>query len=262
MRSLIFALALVWPLVTAAVNTYVAPPPPNGIGSDANDCLTAITPCATPQRAADVAGGGVGTQTGGGLVKIADGTYYATTRVLYYRFMAFEGNCQNPENVNIVAPSNQAAFTIEDLAIVSLKCMRLSSSGSNSKGVVTRQYTILDYELIDFNSMPGGIHISLGEKSKGNCLGGIRIVGPAAYHAAVGAQSYLTLNCNILLYGTPTFDAFIWMVWQSLVLVNQATFNGGAAGRPYINDSSLLVKEATVIPGDQPPIVQNGGAVQ
>jgi hypothetical protein len=262
MRALAAAFVMAFATAVCAVNAHVAPPPPHGIGSDANDCLTEATPCATPQRAYEVASGGSGTQTGGGHIKIAPGTYYGGARVLYYRFMAFEGDCSEPANVNIIAPANEAAFTLEDFAIVSLKCMRLSSSGSGSKGVVTRQYTILDYQYIDFNAMPGGIHISLGEKSKANCLGGIRIVGSATYHAAVGAQSYLTMNCDILNWGMPTFYAYIWMVWQSLVLVSGATFTGGVIGMPYINDSSLLVKESIVVPGDQPPLVQNGGAVQ
>lgn len=258
MRALL--IALLFPFSAFAVNTFVST-----TGSDTNDCLTGSTPCRTIAKAAEIAQGGPDTQVGGGLVTIAAGVYTAGADILYYRFMSFKGDCSEQANVNIILPANTTGFTVQDHAIATFECMRFSSSGLGATAIMSRQFAIVDYRNIDFNAMPGGIHIAVSEKSKTNCLGGIRIIGGAIYHAAVSGQSLLTMNCDMMFYGIPEFSAFLWLVHQSQILMSSATFNtskGSAGGVSYINDSSLLVKGGVTVPGTLPPIVQNGGLVQ
>src|SRR5262249_9778595 len=143
------------PLAAFAQNPlYVSPS-----GNDDSDCLSAALPCATIQRAVDLAPKYAQTS-----ILLSHGTYSAGAKVAHYKFVTIDGDCANRYAVTISNPPGGTAFTAQDFGILGIQCVVITGG---SIGLLTRQFSVLDYVKITFGPM--AVHISAGESSKINC---------------------------------------------------------------------------------------------
>jgi hypothetical protein len=188
------------------------------------------------QRAADVAGGGVGSTQGTGTVFIADGTYTSGASVTYYKLITFQGNCANPERI-VVSTPKATAFNAQDFAIVTVKCLTIDGPGGVA--LEGRQYAIIDYQQLRFGTM--SVHVSAKEMSKANCGDSVSIIGSASYHLVAHGLSTIEAGCVTTIRPGVAFSAFAVAVARSLIQAGSAKFNGSSRGAQYINDSSLII---------------------
>ena len=229
-----------------AESTFVNP-----AGDDANDCLTAWTPCKTLQAAANKAGSV-------GHVSIADGTYYGGTHVLYHRMVNFTGNCLTPGAVVISSPG-AAAFTAQDHAILTAQCLDVVGD-AGSIGFYSRQFAIIDAFHVRFGAM--NVHVIANEKSKIN-LQHETILGGASYHIMASGQSMVIEGGPVSIGSGVGFYAWAWTGLQSLIMAGGATISGSATGHRYINDSSSVITQPPGgFPGNQPGQCEPGCIVK
>ncbi len=214
-------------------------------GSDANDCLSAASACATPVKAAAVGGQR-------GVVLAGCGNYgNVALDIAHSAYILFRGcNCSDPSATGFYSSSATPVITVEDHATIAVECMKLATTVNGSTAIYARQFAIADWYNMIFGHFPQGRHVVLSEMSKGNCLGDVAIMGDAVSHAEVSGMSSASLNCNMTFYNNPIITNFVTAGQLSFVLIDTATFSGSASiGTSYVVNTSLLKKGSVTIPG-------------
>jgi hypothetical protein len=204
-----FALALFLNTSLAQAQYFISPR-----GSDANDCLSVATPCATMQHVAGLPN--VGIQ--GTWVKLADGTYFQTLDLYHYRSLTITGNCANLRAVTVTANPNQILFHAEDHATLLLHCIRINTGGGDSRGISARQFSLVDYGNIVWDYFATGIHVAATEQSKINCVSKEYIQGSFGYHWLTSGLSAIESGC-VTTFSVPV-TAFALVVGAQLGLIN------------------------------------------
>jgi hypothetical protein len=237
-------LTLPGPTRAQSPELYVGPS-----GSDSSDCTIAALPCRSLTRACDLISGRLGWK---GQIRVADGVYSGGCNLTYSNVVTIIGNCDRPDQVEIIVSSREIAFFAQDHAIAGINCLTIASVGSGSMGIATRQYAIADYNNVRFGNMLDGKHVSATEASKINCLKA-EIVGGAAYHLAASLQSQIIASCETAIPRAVAFSSFTWVVWRSLLNASGGKFFGegvgGTTGLQFIVDDSTIIQPETGFPG-------------
>lgn len=251
MRKLLAALLCLPCIGLAQTVAYVAT-----TGSDANNCLSVETACATPMRGAAAAGNR-------GAVIIAPGSYYSVQiNVMHSDYIAFTGNCSNHSSVVLYTIPLGVAAYVQDHATATFNCIKFATVGSGSVAIAARQFAIVDYGDVVFGHFPLGRHVSIGEMSKANCSGSIGITGDASTHLEVSGISSVSLNCVMTFVGTPTLGYVVTAQAYSFISMSAASFSGSVTvtNNSYAIDASILAKGSVTIPG--PAGTNSRGLVQ
>jgi hypothetical protein len=233
----------------SAQHWYVAP-----AGSDANDCRTASAPCQTVQGA--VAKTPLGVHT----LHLADGVYEGTAiDAVYYRVLTIRGNCADRGAVVLTRDTSGAIVSVQDGAIVTIRCLTLKSTTPNVSGIVGRQFAVADYRDVRFPVT--GFLAAANEMSKANCVGTVEIHSGGAVYASAGGLSTISIGCPHYIAPGVSFIAFVTAGWKSLVMAQGATFEGNITGQKYILQDSTLVQPRGGLPGTIDGACYHGCAV-
>lgn len=215
-------------------------------GSDNhNSCRGITSPCKTIQHAVDMS-----SPVGHAVIKLSPGIYNHGADITHYRFINIDGDCKHRHAVTINVQDGDAAFTVEDHAVLGVQCMIITGG---STALSSRQFSVLDYVAITFGPM--SVHVSASEASKINCGGAIEILSGAIYHIAISGMSQVSANCDITIPNAVSFSSFAWVVRKSLFDASGLTLRGAGVetttGQQYIADGLSLVVQPTVgvIPG-------------
>jgi hypothetical protein len=239
----------------SALDVYASPD-----GSDSNDCLSAQSPCKTVTHACTLFPQGVTS-----VLYIAHGTYDSVNcNIYHFRFVLVVGDAADRTAVVLRANSGNI-FWVQDHATLILKGVTLTtaSGGSGVTGVATRQFAIADYWNTDFGTL--SVAVNAAEMSKINCGPALRITGNVDYYVAASGGSTVSAGCATQFVGTPSLVAVYWIIKESRVEAQGATFSGSASvTNKYILDHSTLYlpkpNDPESIPGAT-AVIQNGGVV-
>ena len=249
---------LVLSSMTAAAQTYFVAPRPSG--SDANDCLSSSTPCATFQRAVDLCPRGQHCA-----ILAAPGVYSQTTNVFYYKVISIwgpldrDGNCIDRSAVTVDdhiddVGQRGAIFWAQDHAILTIQCMTLAAHIDGSVGFASRQFAIGDVNDVNFGQFPGGVGVSANETSKVN-ISSPGVYGDASRFVSASDLSQITIGGTISVGTALTFEvAFLTAISNSVVLVFPSKIVGGEAtsGASYQCNDAIIRKNVTLPGGDVP----------
>ena len=133
-------------------------------------------------------------------IQLADGVYTSglsvTDQPVGNHLVTVRGNCSGTpyaakrSNVVIRPPSGTAAFEVQDLSILAVKCLRVEGSGVI--GFHARQHVVFDIDSIDFGSMSIGIaaqnHATVNLTGDNWITGSMTAFIQAVYHSHVRAQ--------------------------------------------------------------------------
>lgn len=164
------------------------------LGSDANDCSSPSTPCATIQGAVDKVRFATTAD-----IFLASGIFAisAPINVYYWRLIAIrgprntDGSCKEPvPTVRATAGGN--VFWAQDSAILAVVCIKIQGNGSEpAVGLAARQNAIIDFGPgIHFDSLDQYIDVQDGAKA--SCTGKIYLDSTAT--VGFGARKGSLLN--------------------------------------------------------------------
>lgn len=266
MRLILVLLLLFGATVSAAADqsafrrSYSVAPPP--MGSDSNDCISAA--CATIQHAADLCPAAWYCA-----INIAPGVYSQKTNVYYYKVIAItgptdaKGQCVNRHEVTVDDLANGvrrtgSIFSVQDHAILTVRCMTLRANGTGTTGFAARQFAIGDVNDIDFLQFPSGTAVAATETSKVNVFNP-SIAGNSSRFAFATDLSQITIDGLLRLARGLRFDvAFVTSVHKSIVSLYPSAIEGGEgmSGASYQCADSTINRSVT-LPGGDVPYVGN-----
>jgi hypothetical protein len=244
--------------VTAAAQTYYVAPSPSG--SDANDCSSPSTPCATFQRAVNLCPPGSHCS-----IVPAPGVYSQKTNVIFYKTISISPeNCTDrsavvvDDRINGVGQAG-SIFQVQDHATLTIQCMTLEAHANGSVGIASRQFSIGDVNYVDFGQFQGGLGVMADETSKIN-LYSAGIYGDASRFVWAADLSEITISGTIGVGDGLTFEvAFLSAFSNSIVSVRPSKIMGGEAtsGASYQCNDAIITTNVT-LPGGDVPHVGNG----
>jgi hypothetical protein len=241
------------PRILAIILTLAAQPSAADLfaspsGDDANDCITAATPCRTLQAAADKAGRV-------GRVWLADGLYTAGAHVIYHRVVSFAGNCTTPGAV-VVSTPGAVTFVAEDFAILTAQCMDIVGDTS-TRAMFARQFAIMDAAYVRFGPM--AVHVIANEKSKVNVTHATLLPGHTTYHLRTNGQSQIVAGGTMTIKPDVSFYAYASAAYQAMIDATGLTVLGSASGMKFIIDAgSLIAQPPGGLPGNLPGMCEPG----
>lgn len=262
-KHLLSLVVLLLSTATAAAEIYHVAPAPGG--SDANDCLSPSTQCATFQRAVDLCPSATHCT-----IQTAPGVYSQKTNVVWYKAISITGpragdaTCADRSAVVVddrIDGVGQAGaiFMGQDHAILTISCMTLAAHANGSVGFAARQFVVGDVNDVDFRRFPAGLGIAAEETSKINVVSpGIH--GDASRFVSAGGLSQVTISGAIRIGDGLTFEvAFLSALSNSIVSVYPSTIVGGTGtmfGASYQCKDAIIQKNVT-LPGGDVPYVGN-----
>ncbi len=238
----------------AQTSYYVAPAAATPAGNDSNAC-TSAAPCLTLQHTCSV----IDTLPFGVYsLYVADGTYTSTGSgnvvcgLNYNHAVTITGDVTNPNFVVLQLVGNDTGIDVQDHAIVGINGVYITSSGANSNGIVSRQYTITDYNNVWFGQL--SVDVFATEASKINCLSTV-IISNMGFHAIAFGQSQILLNCPMRIAAGVAFSYFVDVAQESFVDASSLSATdystGGApsvSGQKWVNSHSEI-DGSTNLPG-------------
>ena len=238
---------------------FVAPAPQ---GSDSNNCRSEHVPCATFQWAL-----GLCPVAQHCVIYLGAGLYSQHLDVVHFAHVSIVGNrqdgvCADRHAVTIDDTSldgNNALFTVEDHATLTLSCMTLAAHRGNS-GFHARQFAIGDLVDIEFASFPGRSAVSASETSKIN-VANPSIAGNANRFAYAMDLSQIDIGGVVKIADGLRFDvALIASINNSVVAFRPESMEGGAgfSGASYQCTAASIEKTVVLPGGDRPYNPEDG----
>jgi hypothetical protein len=142
--------------------------------------------------------------------------------------------------VEVALRGNDFAFQAQDNAIMTVQCLSVTSSGTQSIGFGTRQFALMDISNVRIGQFAVGYPIRAQEMSKINCSGRLDVFGGAHSVVNVGGKSMISFGCAVSMIGSPTFVAFASVAQGSLLDAGTATYSGDMRGQKYLCDNSEI----------------------
>jgi hypothetical protein len=203
---------------TAAHTTALYMAPASAGGSDANDCLTPSTPCASPARI--VALLPFGQQSS---LNLLPGRYVVPLDLVRWKYLDVGpmGLCTDPSAIQWVVPEGEVGLQAQDGAQLIVECMTITTTGVGSVAIKTRAGgSIIDTRNVWFGYFPGGTHMLASDHSRINCIGDNKIIADAQGNA--GATSHISVDDHATVYMACVTDVTV-----------RATFNQFGHGATY-----------------------------
>ena len=239
-------------------------------GNDSNNGLTNTSGGAflTIQKAVDVVSSTLDIASNITItIQVADGTYNNGVICKPYSgggVIEIVGNTTTPSSC-IVSESSTHCFLIQSITRYVIKGFKITTTGSNSCGLLAISNGILDVSNMDFGS---AIHSHMFAQAGGSIsvLTNYTISGGSVGHCyAISGGRIFISQVTVTLTGTPNFTgAYVWMD-RGLGMVDcyGLTFSGSATGKRYIinNNSVCFTNGAatTYLPGNVAGTTANGG---
>lgn len=220
--------------LTGSMTYYVRPD-----GSDTNTGTLNTTNGAfsTVQKAVDTVLQTLDTAGNAVTIKLADGDYTSSVRILYPTVGGGQiniiGNTTTPTNVTMNMPTGSNAIWVDQCpSPVYVSGLKIQAPGSSA--LISGHGSFVQFGLLNFGL--AGTHMYAYDGGYIQALSNYNISGRAEQHINCQYRSIIQLASalSINLSNTPSFAPFCYIADQSYVNCNSSAFTGSATGQRYV----------------------------